>query len=156
MENKYNFLNEIYDKINQKKELIITYLAESGFELSSGFFNGHFCKIGNSFLEEKYPIPVITVNEVIDIGVDIDNIFLEFRVTKEFALNINYHIMPRPFELYGLNDFLDDLYNKDLDINEIKQKIIDSNETEFGLTFSFSYDEDIELLLEIVENLLHL
>lgn len=149
-------LNSIYGKLQKDKELITAYLEDSEIFFVMGNYALHSFKEENEFYVEQYPIPVFTINNIIDIGIDIDKIFFEFRFTRERALEFDFSVFEDlNFEVYGVDDYYDDFYYDDLE--EIHNNILSSSEVEIGVSIIFSKDnilEDvirtIELLMEVI------
>ena len=153
----FESLNQVYSKLNKKRDEILSYLLKGdGYEIGCSYYSHHFFKVNDTFLLEEYPIPVITINDFIDIGVDLDEIFIEAHVTKDHALVIDYSLLNRPFDLYGLENFYDDVHNASMDLRSIVERIEASNEEEFGLSFSFGFNEDVDSILDFVSIIMHL
>ena len=153
----FDELNQIYSKLNKKRdEMLNSLMNGEGYEIAWGFFSHHFYKVNETFLLEEYPIPVITINDYIDIGIDLDEIFIEAHLSKDIMLLIDYSIINRPFDVYGLEEFYDDIHNSSMDLLSIKDRIEASNEEEFGLSFSFDFNEDIDSILDFVSIIMHL
>ena len=152
----FDLLNKTYQKLNKRRDDLLNLLKEGdGYNLNVAYYSHHYFKENEEFYLEEFPIPVITINDFIDIGVDIDEYFLEARIAKEYALIIDYDFFEMPFELYGLESFLDDIHNANLDIRTIKDRIEESKEEEFGLSFGFAADCDLEKILDLISILMH-
>ena len=135
-------LNEIYVKINKKKKELIQALKEKGISYRWGYYSQHSVKINEEWITEEYPIPVITIDHISDLGIDIPHIFLEIAITREQALKFDYHKLESyPFEVYGMENYLNDFYNTSLSFTEIKDRIQKSSEVSIGISVFFSVDE---------------
>ncbi len=145
-------LNEIYTKLHDDKNRVIAYLEELGYPYQVAYYPHHSFKKDNEFYLEEYPIPVITLNGLLDIGIDVDKIFFEFRLDKEMALEFDFHIFEMyQFEVYGVDDFYDDFYFDNID--EIHSNILSSEETFVGISIIIS-KEDIEEKTDQILNLI--
>ena len=137
--NLVNQLNCIYKPIWDRAEIISRDLQEQGYTITRGFFNNHSVKIDGSFITEFFPIPVITVKGVGDIGVDLDYVWFEVVFPKEKALTLDYAFIAKEFkfEIYGSKEYLKDIYNVQMAVSDIVPGIIDSSETDFCILFYF-------------------
>lgn len=141
---KLKTLNEIYIEINQKKKELIHFFKEKGFQCRCGYYNQHSVKVDDEWITEEYPIPVISIEDIGDLGIDINHIFLEIVVTREQALTFDFgKFESYRFEVYGVENFLNDFYNNTLPLQEIHERIRKSNENSIGISFFFSMDEPV-------------
>lgn len=103
---------------------------------------------------EHFPIPVITVEDICDIGVDLAHIFIEGKLKRECALKFDFSLLKEyRFEVYGVQDYLNDFYNASLSIEGIKDRILSSNEAEIGVSLFISHEGAIENILSILGTL---
>ena len=146
-------LNEAYLKLQKDKEIIATYLEENEIYFVFGYYAMHSFKENNEFYVEQYPIPVFTVNNILDIGIDIDKIFFEFRFTRERALEFDFSVFEDLyFEVYGVDDFYDDFYY-DV-IEDIHNNILSSTETEVGVSIIIDKDNILEDIIKVIDLLM--
>jgi len=139
-----NMLNEIYSEVNQKKNEMIHFLKENEFQYRCGYYNQHSVKVNDEWITEEYPIPVISIEQVGDLGIDINHVFLEIVVTREQALALDFgEFEPYQFEVYGVENFLNDFYNNTLSLQDIHERVRISNEESIGISFFFSMDEPV-------------
>lgn len=145
---RFSYLNEIYGTLCEKAKLIKALLDQEGVKYTCGFYNNHYVKKDGAFVAENYPIPVFSAENIGDIGIDIDNVWLEIVLPKEKALELDYAAICgfAGFELYGASDFLTDLYNAEMPLSGICDNIAKSGEREFCLLFSFGENPDITKL----------
>ena len=132
-----NRLNGIYKPIWDRANDIGGDLQDSSYSIKKGFFNNHSVKIDGNFVTEFFPIPVITIEGVGDIGVDLDHVWYEAVLSKDKALTIDYSSLAKEynFEIYGSRDYLKDIYNGQTAISDIVPGIKDSPETDFCIQF---------------------
>ncbi|MCL2217423.1 MAG: hypothetical protein FWB91_10460 [Defluviitaleaceae bacterium] len=148
----FDYLNNVYKELCEKSDIINKALSENGLKHKMGFFNNHYEKINDKFIVEYYPIPVISINGIGDIGIDINNVWFEAQISKEKAIAFDYTklIGVIEFEIYGADDFLSELYDKEDTSGSIVYKIRNSCETNFCVLFSFGRNFNITKLLEAI------
>ncbi|MGI5898846.1 MAG: DUF3201 domain-containing protein [Christensenellales bacterium] len=135
-------------------------MKNAGCDARGGFYNNHYVKKESDWAVEYYPIPVISVKDVCDIGLDIDRTFVEFKLKKQAALAFDWTIFGEfTFEVYGADDFLNDFYSPDSSIKELKEKdkigkkISLSDEREIAVSIRLGYLAGEDVLLSLVEKL---
>lgn len=147
-------LNNIYKPLNEYKAKIINYLNLNGYSYKWGYYNGHYVKNNNEWLLEEYPIPVITVEEICDIGIDVSHVFIEGKLKRECASQFDFTLLKEyEFEVYGVQNYLNDFYNIALSVEGIKDRILSSNEDEIGVSLFISHEESIENILSVLGTL---
>lgn len=148
----FNFLNETYKNLCASRSRIVYMLKSAGYEPKHGFYNNHSVRIDGEFVTEYYPIPVISVSGIGDIGIDIDGITLEAVLTRQQALELDYEkLLDRyDIEVYGAEDFLSDFYNKSMSRVNIIKNIEASNETKICVLFKLGMAATAEELLEVI------
>lgn len=155
MDSKFQLLNMVYEPIYKYTQDFLKVLtSREGYECKRGFYNNHYIKKDEMWLTEYYPIPVITIKDICDIGFDIDHTFVECKMKREKALGFQWELfLDYKFEVYGVEEYLNDFYNENLDIESISSNINDSTEQEIGITFYFGYLENKNYLLELIKKL---
>lgn len=145
---RYNELNEIYEPLHEKAKNIYKEIIDNGYKASLGWYNMHSVKYKDKYITEFFPIPVITVEKICDIGLDIDTIFVEATISREKALKIDYDFFIQNYniEVYGVDDYLNDFYNASMKSSDIKLKIQESNENEIHIAAYFHMNLDINKL----------
>ncbi|MGL4738210.1 MAG: DUF3201 domain-containing protein [Cellulosilyticaceae bacterium] len=150
-------LNTVYKSLNTYKTDLINALNARGYSYKWGYYSGHYMRCDEKWMLEQFPIPVITVKGLCDIGMDLSHIFIESRLQREQALQFDFTILQKyKFEVYGTADYLNDFYNEDQDLGGIRERILDSMEQEIGISLLISYEECIDhivLGLETLRNL---
>jgi len=151
MSETLKLLNSIYKPLCEKSAEISTGFRSKGYAVTNGFYNNHSIRIGDGFTTEIFPIPVVFVEGVGDIGIDIETIWFEVKVSKEKALTLDYHDLESKynFEIYGMEDYLTDIYNAQLTIPEISDKIRISPESSFCISFYISNESSTSDILGI-------
>ena len=143
-------LNELYQIIHEERAMVMAILEHHYLDYTLGYYPYHSFKENNEFFIEQYPIPVLTIQETVDIGIDINQIFFEFKFTREDAVSFDYkRLLPFTFEVYGVDDFYHDFYLEE-DIESIIPNILNSSEQEVGLSIILSKDDIEEDVLEVI------
>lgn len=154
MENTIQVLNDIYKPIYEYVQSLLKALKESDYDYEWRFYNNHSIKKDNQWYLEYFPIPVVTIKNICDIGIDINRIFVECKMKKEKAIGFDWKLITDyKFEVYGVEDYLNDFYNSSLKLDDISERINQSNENEIGIAFECSYLEEKSNLLELVNKL---
>ena len=151
----FDRLNRIYKPLWEKAVALRQGLKDAGYAASIGFFNNHSIKLGGEFVIEYFPIPVITLEGIGDVGVDLDAICLEVVLSKEKALCLDYRRLAESyrFEVYGVEDYLTDIYNAQIDLADIAANIESSGEARLCVCFHFDFDVEIEGILAAIRAL---
>lgn len=145
-------LNKEYEPLRTHTRAMLKALAQSGFACEWGYFAQHSVRNGDEWFFEHYPIPVITIKDVCEIGFDLNQTFLECKLKRETALAFDFtRFQDFIFEVYGITDYLNDFYHAGLDVHAIRAKIESSEETEIGVSLLFGYLEPVETLLLAVK-----
>ena len=150
----YQTLNAIYQPIYNYTKLLLLELRTVGYICEWHFFNNHSTQKSKEWITEYYPIPVITIKNICDVGLDIDRTFIECKIKRKEAINFDWTVfLTTSFEVYGVNDYLIDFYNASLSSETISQKINQSNEQEIAVAFEFGYLEEKSTILQHIKKL---
>lgn len=146
----HNNLNTIYRELNQDKTKILNYIKTLNLSVKVGYYPFNSFKDGERFFVEQYPIPVITIENKIDVGVDVHQVFFEIKLERETAINFNYHIFSAyQFEVYGIEEYLNDFFDGNID--EIYRNIINSSEKEIGVSINIKKDKLLDTTKHVIE-----
>ena len=148
-------LNEIYKKLENRMHRIIAPFTSlhKGFEFFCGYYSGHYYKNAEGkYVMDFFPIPVVTVKGLCDIEIDLDKVSVSTKLRREVALNYSYDkLSVYEFEVYGVDEYLDDFYVKGNSYAELVENIASSKEKEIGFSFLFSKDVDAEVIYKCVK-----
>lgn len=146
-------LNEAYAGLEAKHNEIIRALTHRIFQLESGWYNGHYQRDSDGkWVQDAYPIPVITVKGLCDIELQFDGISVSAKLKREAALAYSFDkLLDYEFEAYGVEDYLSDYYHPGQSVQELKDNIRASNEAEIGFSFSFPFEVTGQEILELVK-----
>ena len=148
-------LNKIYYRLEMKQMELFQGLFHRVFELKSGFYNGNYHRDSKGlYVREHYPIPVIEVRGYCDVEINLENITVSTKLTKKKAVEYNYGKLEEySFEVYGVEDYLQDFYEPGMVTEELQAAIKKSEEKEIGFSFKFNYDITGNEMYEFVKML---
>lgn len=153
-EDYFETLNTIYEPLYRKSVELRKVLKEIGMNSSLCFHNGHYVRKEMEWVMEYYPIPLLTISDICDIGFDISHIFVEFRLPRLQALESDFTwLQPFHFEVYGSEDFLTDYYHAGMEIEELKEELSKSREDTICVSVFFSSSAEIDTLREFITTL---
>ncbi|GAA4298017.1 hypothetical protein GCM10023142_37950 [Anaerocolumna aminovalerica] len=154
MENTIEILNDIYKPVYEYLKCLLKALKELNYDYEWKFCNNHSIRKDNQWILEYYPIPLVTVKDICDIGIDINHIFIECKMKKEKIIGFEWKLISDyNFDVYGVEDYLNDFYNSSLKLDDITERIIHSNENEIGIEFQLRFLEEKSIILELIKKL---
>lgn len=135
-------LNNIYYRLETKQMELFQGLFHRVFELKSGYYSGNYHRNKEGeYVMEYYPIPVIEVRGYCDVEINLENITVSTKLTKQKAVEFNYDKLKEySFEAYGVEDYLQDFYEPGMTTDELQGAIKKSEEKEIGFSFKFDFD----------------
>ena len=135
----HNFLNEIFIRAKKDYEYIKTKVEKCEIQ----YIRGNYLEIDEEYEFQHYPIPIIEIEKLGDIGYNLDKIFFEFSIAKEDFNNVKLDSILKNFsqvEIYGGEDCSIDFYKKGGDISIIQEKVESSFENIIMLSVYLPYD----------------
>lgn len=151
---KFELLNTIYKPLQERVKSIVYKLKSNNYRCEWGYYGQHYIRHNNNWLEEYFPIPVINVVGVCEIGIDLEHIFIEYKMLKQTALNYDFNrLIKYKFEVYGVENYLNDFYNTEMDLNGINSKILESEEKEVGISIFLDKEVSLEDILNAVKDI---
>ena len=141
-------LNEIYIQLDRKAKEISKH-----FNCTFGYYNGHYNKNESGNYEIDYfPIHVISIEGVCDIEIDLNQITITTKLTRDRALSFDYEkIKSYNFEAYGVEEYLDDFYLAGDSIENMLEKIKKSKEENIFFSFIFENEVNTDTIFKFVE-----
>ncbi len=138
---KEAIINSVYSTLENKCLEISRQLSTLHPGLTWGWYNGHYHKnIKKEWVREAYPIPVIELKGICDIEVSLEKFTISTKLKREDAIDFNFNKFGGYFfEVYGVNDYLNDFYTEDCTFEDMKNNIVNSSEEEIGLSISFYF-----------------
>ena len=151
----YKDLNEFYHFLEEKKNEIIQSLKGLNLKMSSGWFNGHYCKTDSGKWErEAFPIPVITIHGICDIEIHDERLSISTKMKKENALAFSFvPYTAYEFEAFGVKDYLADYFHSGMNLDDMKHQIEKSGESEIGFAIIVPFDFNSRNLIELIDKL---
>lgn len=139
MENIALILNQTYCVLEEKLAELRSGLADRGYRLSWGFYNGHYRRDETGeYRRDAYPIPVISVKGCCDIEIQLDHVNVSAKLGREQALGYSFEGL-HGFEAYGVENYTGDFFRDGMTVAEMKQNISESDEAEIGFAFPFPF-----------------
>lgn len=139
-------LNDFYDDYNDKA-ISLTKLLSKTYKTSY--------KYTTEYNKESYPLPVVSVSGLCEIVLNEYEIDINTKISKSNLLKINFDDFKNyDFDIYPINDYFNDLYEKGMSNKEVLEKIKSSNYKNFGLTFIVPLDmsnTSIRKLINLLE-----
>ena len=148
-------LQKIYAKLDDQQAIIYQALRRRVWTLESGWFNGRFHKtIGDRYIREAYPIPVISIIGLCDIEVHFDKVSVLARLEREVALAKSFGDFVQ-FDFVARSGEDDTLifYEPGMTIPEMKKNIADSEDSEIEFEFRFPSDITGRQIFEFSDSL---
>lgn len=142
-------LNNAYLRLEEKHAALIHALAHPMFDVESGWYNGHYQKndVGE-WVRDAYPIPVITVKELCDIEIQFHGLSVSTKLKRDAAIAYSFEkMMAYEFEAYGVENYLSDYYHPGQTVEELRDNLKASDETEIGFSFSFPLESEGQQIL---------
>ncbi|MFY9421572.1 MAG: hypothetical protein WAP91_01015 [Bacilli bacterium] len=147
-------LNNLYLSLDNKREEILSGLKSIQEEIhfKCGFYNGHYHKNDRSEYEKDYyPIPVVSIVGLCDIEIDFDNISITSKLKKNNIIDFEFiQFTQYRFEVYGVEDYLCD-FGTEKSLNDMIKKIIESDESEFFITFYLPFNANVVDVLNLIK-----
>ena len=126
-------------------------LSDMGYACDMEFSIFNTVKEDGEWIEERFPIPVITIEDVFKLRVHPSHIALTVPMHKEMAYRFRFQsFLPMLFDIHGMEDMNVTFYESGDAFDDVAQKIYESNETYVGVTFS------LPLLPQSIANVLEL
>ena len=142
-----NSLNNVYRVLDKKAREIGATL-----HCPVGYYNGHYYKgVSGEYEKAYFPIPEVTVKGLCDIEIGIDKISITTKLTRDTALAYDYgKIKGYDFEVYGVENYLEDYYTDGCTIDAMLENIRNSDEKDIGFSFSISHEMSSAEICEFV------
>lgn len=147
----FNFLNDIYKNLYERTCEVCKALKSHSYDISWAYFAFHSTRIEAELMLEYFPVPVITVKNICDIGLRPDNFFIELKFKREEALLFDFSSIKFDFEVYGIENYLNDFYNNSMAVGEIHSNIKKSKEKEIGVQLKIDKTASTGEIIEIVK-----
>lgn len=149
-------LNSYYETIHNRADDLSKALKAAGYNGEYGYFNQHSVNVDNEFYTEYFPIPVFTIDEYTDIDMNFDDTSVETTISRKAALSVNYEELADKykFEVYGVENYLEDYYNENLLLSETEDRIEKSKETQIHIAFTLGQDPEAAEIIELLDDVI--
>ena len=145
-------INNSYRPLHERAVNLAKLLNKLGFTVEWGYYNQHSAKVDDEYYLEYYPIPVITVKDVCDIGLDFTQCFIEGKLYSEDIEKLQLSMLNGfKFEIYGVENYLSDLYFEDMSNEEFYDSVRESGETEVGISILLDGEPSAQEVLDIIK-----
>lgn len=151
----HDYLNEMYTLAEE----LMALAKEKYKEAKLNNYTGHYIKIQGKYCYQKYPLPVVVIPQVGDIGVNLDKVWFEFFVSKEVVGEIDFEWLIDTYEIevYGGEDCMVDFYQAGDSGISVQRKIEESRQKQIGIAIYIRDDikgeEVIKHFEEVLEKL---
>ena len=145
-------LDQIYAPLHDRARRLTQALARNGLEAKWGWYSDHSVLIDGTYQTERFPIPVVEVPGLCEIGFDLDGCWLETQLPREAALELDWGQLPEDAEVYGVEDYLTDFYHAGMDKAGIAGRIAQSAEQAVNVALAFPPDVEDAVLLAAVDH----
>ena len=145
-------LNQVYAPLRGRAVRLTQALSRNGMEAKWGWYANHSVKVDGEYQTEEFPIPVVEVPDLCEIGFNLDVCWLEFRLPRELALAFDWERLPEGSEVYGVENYLMDFYHAGMDRAGIAARIAESTELAVNTALAFPAGVELEILLAAVED----
>lgn len=154
--NEIKLLNSYYENIHNRADALSNALKKAGYNGEFGYFNMHSINVDNEFYTEYFPIPVFTIDEYTDIDMNFDDTSIETTVSRNAALSVDYEELAKKykFEVYGVENYLEDYYNENLLLSETAERIEKSKESQIHIAFDLGQAPEPAEIIEILDNVI--
>ena len=145
-------LNLIYASLRCRALQLTGALTQTGIQAKWGWYANHSVQVDGEYQTEEFPIPVVDVVELCEIGFNLDGCWLEFQLPRAAALAFDWEQLPEGAEVYGVENYLLDFYRAGMDLAGVAGRIAASAEQAVNTALAFPVDVELEHLLTAVED----
>lgn len=146
----WEILNSVYAPLYRRVQELGKLLAAAGYTARWGWYNFHSTLRNGEYRVELFPVPVITVDQKCDILMELDCICVDAHLTCEQAKNFDWGSVPWMFEIYGVENYTEDLYRPGMPLRELSARI-ERYGKDVGIAVPLSTDCEDREILKIVE-----
>ena len=145
----WDILNSVYGALDQRVQILGRELAAAGYAARWSWYNLHATRRGDEYKVELFPIPVITVGRWCDVVLELDSICVDAHLSNEQARSFRWNRVIWPFELYGVEDYTEDLYRPGMSRDGLPE-LIKQYGGEIGVAFALPKDCGDDEVMAIV------
>lgn len=147
------FLNQLYRCLDERCTALTSALRAASSPAAYAYYNGHYRKNdAGSYEMDYFPIPVISVDGLCDLEINLDAVSISAKLKRKHALLFDYTKLARfRFEVYGVEDYLADFYGEGMSFDELRSNLDTSDEAEIGFSLYFAADTAPSVIVEAVQ-----
>ena len=146
----WEFLNSVYEPLFQRVQVLGRKLAIAGYAARWSWYNLHSVRRGDEYKVEFFPIPVITAGHWCDVILELDSVCVDAHLTNEQAQRLRWNRIPWPYEIYGVENYTEDLYRPGMAREDLAGRIRQYG-GEIGVAFSMPAESGTDEILAIVD-----
>ncbi|MDE7219334.1 MAG: hypothetical protein K2O45_06915 [Oscillospiraceae bacterium] len=146
----WEILNRVYEPLYQRVQRLGQQLAAAGYTARWSWYNLHASRRGDEYKVEFFPIPVITAGHWCDVILELDSICVDAHLTNEQARKFRWNRIPWAFEIYGVENYTEDLYSPGMSKEGLPDRIARYG-GEIGVAFSMPNDCGDDEIVKIVD-----
>lgn len=145
-------LNNAYQQLDNRALGILDLIQTQQLgKCTYGYYNGHYVKEGKEYQKVYYPLPVLSLEPICDIEIDLDSISVSAKLKNEDACHFEYGLLnDYAYEVYGVKEFLGEYGSNLTSIEELLESIRNSKEKEMGFSFNFAFSCENATLIELI------
>ena len=145
-------IDAAYRRLEEKRAQVVCALKAAGLETASGWYNGHLHRDEKKeWVEEAYPIPVVSARALCDVEIHFDRITVTAQRTREEALTDSLEAFAKEsFEVYGVEDDRTDFFHPGQTVQTMREKICASGEREVFFSFAFPFERQEESIADFI------
>lgn len=146
-------LNQIYEPLEMKAAQLAFGLHHRIFDPQVRYYSGHYRRgVDGEYQRDSFPIPVVEVPGYCDVEVNLDCVTVSTKLRRDVALVYTFEKFQQyEFDAFGIDDYLSDFYLPGMTIEQMKENIRSSDETEIGFSFKFTHEIDGDTMYEFVK-----
>lgn len=142
-------LNGVYEQLYRRVQSIGKALAEAGYTARWGWYNLHGSVRDGEYRVELFPVPVITVGHWCEVILELDCVCVDAHLTCDQARVFDWKDLSWPFEVYGVEDYTEDLYRPGMSRDGLPE-LIKQYGGEIGVAFALPKDCGDDEVMAIV------
>lgn len=119
----WEILNSVYGRLYRRVQDIGGQLAAAGYTARWGWYNLHASLREGEYRVELFPVPVITAGRWCDVVLELDGICVDAHLSCGQARAFDWRAVPWPFEVYGVEDYTQDLYRPGMSLDGLPERV---------------------------------
>lgn len=146
-------INEAYRSVHERTEKLTTMLAKLDLPVEWRYRSQHYIMVGDEPMFEYYPIPVITVGKVCDIGIDFMRVFVEGKLSTDDVYSINFAELQKydNFGIFSEGDLSENLCFEGMTNEEFAKITNELSDDELLISVSLQGEPTPEEILKAVK-----